>query len=124
MQNMFLFKITKETHEQRKTKIACMNSEAGQLKSALIFLGSLYQWICCPTFLGAGALYAPLQVVACSSRFHLVPRFLLFVKAFLAVTSHLCAYHHFFVLLCPAILGFSFLALRKKALFLKRLFLD
>jgi hypothetical protein len=44
-------------------------------------------------------------------------RFQLFVKAFLAVTSHFCTYRHFFVSLCPAILGFSFFALRKKALF-------
>jgi hypothetical protein len=43
--------------------------------------------------------------------------FLLFVKAFLAATSHFCTYHHFFVSLCPTILGFSFLALHEKASF-------
>jgi hypothetical protein len=44
-------------------------------------------------------------------------RFLLFAKAFLAVTSHFSTYRHFFELLCPAILGFSFRSLRKKASF-------
>jgi hypothetical protein len=43
------------------------------------------------------------------------PRFLLFAKAFLAITSHFSIYHHFFVLLSPAILGFSFRVLREKA---------
>jgi hypothetical protein len=43
--------------------------------------------------------------------------FLLFVKAFLAVTPHISIYCHFFVLLSPAILGFSFRILREKALF-------
>ncbi len=35
------------------------------------------------------------------------------------VTPHFSSYSHFFVLLCPAILGFSFHALRKKASFAK-----
>jgi hypothetical protein len=43
--------------------------------------------------------------------------FLLFAKAFLAVTSHFSIYRHFFVLLSPAILGFSIRVLRKKASF-------
>jgi hypothetical protein len=34
--------------------------------------------------------------------------FLLFAKAFLAVTSHFSTYRHFFVSLCPAILGCLF----------------
>ncbi len=50
--------------------------------------------------------------------------FLLFVKAFLAVTPHISIYRHFFVLLSPAILGFSFHVLRNKASFTKSLFLD
>jgi hypothetical protein len=41
----------------------------------------------------------------------------LFVNAFLAVTSHFSTYRHFFVSLSPAMLGFSFRALRKKASF-------
>jgi hypothetical protein len=43
--------------------------------------------------------------------------FLLFVKAFLAITPNISIYRHFFVLLSPAILGFSFRVLRKKASF-------
>ncbi len=43
--------------------------------------------------------------------------FLWFVKAFLAVTPHISIYRKFFVLLSPAILGFFFRVLRKKALF-------
>ncbi len=44
--------------------------------------------------------------------------FLLFVKAFLAVTSHFSTYRHFFVSLCPAILC------ARKLLLLFCLFLD
>jgi hypothetical protein len=43
--------------------------------------------------------------------------FLLFVKAFLAITPHISIYRHFFVLLSPAILDFSFRVLCEKALF-------
>jgi hypothetical protein len=44
-------------------------------------------------------------------------RLFFFVNAFLAVTSHFSTYRHFFVSLSPAILGFSFRALREKASF-------
>ncbi len=51
--------------------------------------------------------------------------FLLFAKAFLAITSNFSTCCHFFVSLCTAISGFSFRALHKKALFaFKSLFLD
>ncbi len=50
-------------------------------------------------------------------RVHYLYGFQLFVKAFLAITSHFSTYRHFFVLLCPAILDFSFRALCKKASF-------
>jgi hypothetical protein len=46
--------------------------------------------------------------------------FLLFVKAFLAVTPHISIYRHFFVLLSPAILVFSFRVLREKASFAEK----
>jgi hypothetical protein len=40
MENTFLLEATKETHDQRKTKIACMNSEAGQLDTPLAHIYS------------------------------------------------------------------------------------
>jgi hypothetical protein len=39
----FLFKAMKKTHEQCKTKIACMNSEAGQLTSPFFAIYIMYR---------------------------------------------------------------------------------